>query len=229
MYLLLVPGLLHLSLESFAALGQLALPGVVGDVLLLLLGPLLGMLAPHVAVQIPLLVVADPLALEVADSAPEHPLASVLVLEVPVPVGRGTEGLAASFPGADKRLEFQVNSVDVPLEILGRGEALATVLTGEWPQLLVNHLDVPGEAALPVELLPTGAALEVSPDDATMLPSVVLQHLPPGDVVLATPGTLSLSAWLTWMRKVLRDAMLHHGVRAYEGLVAAMTGNLLGS
>ena len=87
MYLLLVPRLLHLGLESFAALGQLALPGVVGDVLLLLLGPLLGMLAPHVVVQVPLAVVADPLVLEVADSAPEHPLAGVLVLDVSIPVG----------------------------------------------------------------------------------------------------------------------------------------------
>ena len=87
MYLLLVPGLLHLGLESFAALGKLALPGVVGDVLLLLLGPLLGMLPLHVVVQVPLAVEADPLVLEVADSAPEHPLASVLVLDVLVPVG----------------------------------------------------------------------------------------------------------------------------------------------
>ena len=127
MYLLLVPGLLHLGLESFAALGQLALPGVVGDVLLLLLGPLLGMLAPHVAVQVPLAVEADPLVLEVADSTPEHPLPDVMVLDVSIPVGRVTEGLAASFPSADKRLEFQVNTVDVGLEVAGRGEALATV------------------------------------------------------------------------------------------------------
>ena len=91
----------------------------------------------------------------------------------------------------------------------------------------MNHLVVPGEVVLLVELLATGAALEVPPADATMHPSVVGQHLVPGAVVLATPGTLSLSALLPWMRKVLGDAMLHHGVLGSEGLVAAMTGHLL--
>ena len=93
----------------------------------------------------------------------------------------------------------------------------------------MNHLDVLSEVVLLGELLATGAALEVPPADTTMLHSVVDQHLVPGAVVLATPGTLSLSAWLSWMRKVLGDAMLHHGVLASEGLVAAMTGNFLGS
>ena len=128
MYLLLVPGLLHLGLKSFAALGQLALPGVVGDVLLLLLGPVLRVLAPHVAVQLPLAVVADPLVLEVTDSTPEHPLAGVVVLDVSIPCGRVTEGLAASFPSADVRLDLQVDKVDVRLEVGCRGEALATLI-----------------------------------------------------------------------------------------------------
>ena len=85
----------------------------------------------------------------------------------------------------------------------------------------MDNLDVLSEVALLVELLATGAALEVPPTDATMLPSVVGQHLLVAGVVLATPGTLGLSAWLPWMRKVLGDAVLHHGVLGSEGQEAA--------